>query len=146
MKVILLQDIKSLGKKGEVREVAEGYARNYLIPRGLAVEASGGNLKQHEAQLKRQSEKKARELAEAQNLAAKLGGLVLEIVARTGEAGRLFGSVTAGDIARALENRGFNVDKRKIELSEPIKAIGNYTARVKLYPGVEANLEIRVRP
>lgn len=144
MKVILLQDVKALGKKGDIKEVAEGYARNFLLPRGLAVEASGGHLRQHQQQATAAAGKKAKILADARAVAAKIDGLKLETTARVGEGGRLFGSVTSGDIADLLKKRGFTVDKRKIELSEPIKSLGTFSVRVKLHPDVEAHLQVTV--
>lgn len=144
MKVILMQDVKALGKKGEIKEVAEGYARNFLLPRGLAVEASGGHLKQHQQQENIAAGKKEKILASAKAVAAKMDGCKLEFTARVGEAGRLFGSVTTADIAVLLKQRGFSVDKRKIELSEPIKTLGTFPVRVKLHPEVEAHLEVTV--
>lgn len=144
VKVILQQDVKSLGKKGEVKEVAEGYARNYLLPRGLAVEATGGHLKQLQQRQQRKADKQARELAAAQETAAKISGLELEIGMRVGENGRLFGSVTSSDLTAALAQKGIKVDKRKIELPEPIKSLGSYPLRIKLHPEVEAKLTVKV--
>ncbi|MCW3488952.1 50S ribosomal protein L9 [Dethiobacter alkaliphilus] len=145
MQVILLKDVKALGKKGEIKEVAEGYGRNFLLPRGLAVEASGGHLKQHKQQEKVVAGKKAKALTEAQETAAKLNGLKLEMKAKVGENGRLFGSITSNDVAAALKKQGFSVDKRKVELSDPVKALGTYSVRVKLHPEVDANLELIVK-
>jgi large subunit ribosomal protein L9 len=144
MKVILLQDVKALGKKGDIKEVAEGYARNFLIPRHLAVEASGGHLKQHQQQVDAAAGKKAKVLAQAQAVAAKLEGLSLKITAKVGEGGRLFGSVTSADVAAILQERGFSIDKRKIEMAEPIKALGTYPLRIRLHPEVDANIEVQV--
>ncbi|MCR3920935.1 MAG: 50S ribosomal protein L9 [Firmicutes bacterium] len=144
MKVILLQDVKNFGTKGEVKEVAEGYARNFLFPRELAVEATGGHLKQLHKQEKLQADKKAKVLQEAQKKAAKLEGMTVEIAMRVGENGRLFGSVTTADLALALKKKGVTVDKRKIDLSEPIKSVGTYPFRVKLHPDVDANLALIV--
>lgn len=143
MKVILLQDVKALGKKGEIKEVAEGYARNFLFPRSLAVEASGGHLKQHQNQEKILAGKKAKELELARKTAEKIGKLTVEIQARVGEGGRLFGSVTSSDVAEALKKKGVTVDKRKIELG-PVKSLGTYTARIRLHTEVEATLEVTV--
>lgn len=145
MKVILFQEIKGLGKKGELKEVAEGYARNYLLPRRLAVEATAANVRQQEALLQRRTERLAKERADAEALRNQLEGLLLEITARAGEGGRLFGSVTAGDIAQALESNGFRVDKRKIELAEPVKSLGRFRVRVRLLSEVSAALEIWVK-
>lgn len=144
MKVILEKDVKSLGKKGEVKEVAEGYARNYLFPRGLAVEATGGQLKQLQQRQQRKADQQAKVLAEAEQRAAKIAGMEVEISMRVGENGRLFGSVTSGDLAAALQKKGVKVDKRKIELAEPIKNLGTYPLRIKLHPEVEANLTLKV--
>ena len=145
MQVILQKDVKALGKKGEIKEVAEGYARNFLFPRGLAVEATGGQLKQHKQQEKGAAGKKAKALEAAENTAAKLNDLQLELTAKVGENGRLFGSITSADVASALKEKGFSVDKRKVELSDPVKALGTYSVRVKLHPEVEANLELIVK-
>lgn len=145
MKVILLQDVKALGKKGDIKEVAEGYARNFLFPRNLAVEATGGHLKQHQQQERQAADKKAKILADAQKTAEKLNGLQVTVTARAGEGGRLFGSVTSGDVAAALKGRGFTIDKRKIELPETVKSLGAYSVRVKLHPAVEAKLELIVK-
>ncbi|HZK24515.1 MAG TPA: 50S ribosomal protein L9 [Oscillospiraceae bacterium] len=144
MKVILAQDVKALGKKGDVKEVAEGYARNYLFPRGLAVEATGGQLKELQQQQQRTAEKQAKVLAEAERKAAKISGMQIEISMRVGENGRLFGSVTSGDLAVALQKKGVKVDKRKIELSEPIKNLGSYPLRIKLHSEVDASLTVKV--
>lgn len=145
MKVILSQEIKGFGKKGELKEVAEGYARNYLLPRRLAVEATAANIRQQEDLLQRRADKLARERADAETLRHRLEGLRLEISARAGEGGRLFGSVTAGDIALALESLGFRVDKRKIDFNEPIKSLGLFRIRVRLLAEVSAAVEVWVK-
>ncbi|HHX75454.1 MAG TPA: 50S ribosomal protein L9 [Firmicutes bacterium] len=144
MKVILLSDVKALGKKGDIKEVAEGYARNFLLPKGLAVEATGGHLKEHQRRQQQNREKAAQKLAAAQKTAEKMTGLQVEIAVRVGESGRLFGSVTSADVADALNKKGFTVDKRKLELPETIKSTGVYPVRVKLHPEVEVNLELVV--
>lgn len=145
MKVILLQDVKNLGKKNDLVEVAEGYARNYLIPRGLAAEASAANLRQREQTLKTQSRKRQREEDQARAIADKLKERTIVVTVKAGEGGRLFGSVTSADIARELERQlSVTVDKRRIELEEPIKAVGTYRIPVKLYPGVQATLAVQV--
>jgi large subunit ribosomal protein L9 len=144
MKVILSQEVKGLGKKGELKEVAEGYARNYLLPRRLAVEATAANVRQQEALTQRHADKLAKERADAETLKQQLEGLSLEITARAGERGLLFGSVTAGDIALELEKKGFRLDKRKIELAEPVKSLGRFRVKVKLLAEVNAVLEVCV--
>ncbi len=145
MKVILLQDVKGMGKKNDVVEVAEGYARNYLIPRGLAAEASTANLKQREQTIQSQTRKRQREEEQAQAIAQKIASLRLQIKVKAGEGGRLFGSVTSADIARELERQaGVTVDKRRIELEEPIKSVGTYQVPVKLHPGVQATVAVSV--
>lgn len=144
VQVILQQDVKGLGKKGEIKEVAEGYARNYLFPRGLAVEATGGHLKQLQKQQQVKKAKEAKILAQATETAAKLDTMQVQIAVRVGENGRIFGSVTSADVAQALKKQGVNVDKRKIELPEPIKNLGSYQVRIKLHADVEAKLKVIV--
>jgi len=147
MKVILLAEVKNLGKKGTVVEVADGYARNYLIPRGLAREASPAGLRALEEEQQRVSRRAARELAEAQRLGERMQGLVVTIPARAGEEGRLFGSVTTRDVAGAITRAlGIEMDRRKVELREPIKALGDYPVTIKLHPGVSATVTARVVP
>lgn len=146
VKVIFLQDVKGQGKQGEIKDVSEGYARNYLLPRKLAVEATEGNLKTlraREAQKQREAEERLRQ---AQELAAKLNGMVVEIYAKSGENGRLFGAVTGKQIAEALAAQGIQLDKRKIELEEPIRQPGTVTVTVRLHPEVVTNLRVRVLP
>ncbi len=145
MKVILLQDVKELGRKGEIKEVAEGYARNFLLPRGLAVEATPANLKRHQHDEKKKEDRLAKVLAEAEKTAKQLDGMVLEIVARAGEGGRLFGSVTSSDIARELQKKKVTVDRRRIELEEPLKSLGSYRVRVRLHQNVAATLQVIVK-
>lgn len=144
MKVILQQDVKGLGKKGEVVEVAEGYGRNFLIPRKLAVEATAANMNQLKQQKQAQVQKEKREKAEAQRLAAVLKEKTLVIKAKTGDTGKLFGSVTSGDIAERLAAESIQIDKKKIQLSEPIKSLGTYTVPIRLYPGVNVDLQVQV--
>ena len=143
MKVILTQDVKNLGKKGALVEVAEGYGRNFLLPRGLAMEASQGAVKALEAEKERQQQKVARVAADARAAAAKLQGRTITVKARVGEGTRLFGSVTAKDVAEALlKATKIEIDKRKIEIKEPIKSLGTYPVTIKLHP--EASAEIKV--
>jgi len=145
MKVILVNDIKALGKKGDVKEVAEGYARNFLIPRGLVIEATAGNLKRQQEKEKKMEDQLSKKQYDAEKLAEKINKTSIEITARTGEGGRLFGSVTSGDIADALKKKNILIDKRKIELDEPIKSLGDYNIRVRLHPNVYASLSITVK-
>ena len=134
MKVILLQDVKSQGKAGDIKEVADGYARNFLLNKKLALEATPQNLKNLELQKKKQAEKAAAELAEAKALAAKIADMTVEIKVKTGEAGRLFGSVTNKEVAEAISAQvGQNLDKRKVEIKEPIKNLGQAEALLKLH-------------
>ncbi len=145
MEVILQQDVKSLGKKGDTVKVAEGYARNFLFPRGLAVEATKGTLKKLQQEKMAKAQKAKREEVEAQELAEKVGSVPLVIKAKTGEAGKLFGSVTSNDIVAALKKKGIAVDKRKVQLAEPIKSLGTYTVPVKLLAGVVAELTVEIQ-
>ncbi|HEY8341856.1 MAG TPA: 50S ribosomal protein L9 [Calditerricola sp.] len=144
MKVIFLKDVKGQGKKGEVKNVSDGYARNYLIPRGLAVEATESNLKTLEAQKRSEAKRKAQELAEAKALAEKLEKTTVTIAAKAGEGGRLFGAVTSKQIAEALAKQNLAVDKKKILLDEPIRALGTWRVPVKLHPDVTAHLVVTV--
>ncbi|MGH7863787.1 MAG: 50S ribosomal protein L9 [Candidatus Binataceae bacterium] len=144
VQVILNEDVSNLGRTGDVVKVRAGYARNFLLPRGLAVEANPNNLRAFEHQ-KRVAMSK-RELNKTSSLAAKarIEALTLTISARAGEEGKLFGSVTNIDIERALRERGVVVERRKILLEEPIKLLGEFSVAVKLDPEVEATLRITV--
>lgn len=144
MQVILTQDVKGLGARGDTVKVADGYARNYLIPRGLAIEATKGNLKQLEAHQAEKARQLSRKEKEAEELVRQLEAVTVRIPARAGEGGRLFGSVTAGDVAEALQKLGIKADKRQIELETPIKQLGSYTAAVRVLPGKTTNLRIVV--
>lgn len=144
MKVVLLADVQGLGRSGDVVEVKDGYARNYLLPRGLAAEATAGRVRWMQEQQQARARRQEREREEAARLAAALQGLTVELRARAGEGGRLFGSVTAADIAEALAARGFAVSKRQVELEEPIKAVGVYTVPVRVAHGVVARVEVNV--
>ncbi len=145
MKVILQQDVKALGKKGDIVEVAEGYGRNYLIPRGLAVPLTAGKLKEASLIKEGKAKREERALREAQELAARLQGAVVTLARRAGEGGKLYGAVTSMDIARALEElTGQPFDKRKVELLEPVKSLGSYEVVLRLHPGVQARIKLNV--
>jgi len=144
MKVILLKEVPALGKAGAVKDVKEGYARNYLIPRGLAAEANERSLRVLEGQQKVMADRARRERTESEQLASALETAVIEIHARGGEGGRLFGSVTAQDIADALVRAGFEVGKKQIDLEEPIKTAGFYKIPVRVGPGMVARVDVNV--
>jgi large subunit ribosomal protein L9 len=144
MKVIFLKDVKGQGKKGEVKDLSEGYVRNFLLPKGLVAAASEGNVKQLEHHKQSETKRKDKEKADAQELAAKLGDMVVVIKSKSGEGGRLFGSITSKQIAEELEKKGIHLDKRKIEMSDAIRSLGTTTVKVKLYPEVTAELRVQV--
>lgn len=145
MKVILLENIKALGKKGDIKEVAEGYARNYLIPKKLVVEATPANMKRLEEEKARLKLREIQEEREARKLAERLQGLVLTFTAKAGEGGKLFGSITSKEICDELcKKTKIEIDKKKLELPEPIKTMGRHQVTVHLYRGVTANLEVEV--
>lgn len=145
MKIIFLQDVKGSGKKGEVKEVSDGYARNFLIGKGLAVEATAKNLS--DLQGKKSSEQHKADLAkqEASENAAKLKGKSVTIKAKAGAGGKLFGAVTASHVASAVEEQlGVKTEKKKVTLSTEIKAFGGYTAEIRLYPGISEKISVNV--
>lgn len=145
MKVVLKQDVKSIGKKDELHEVSDGYARNYLLPRGLAVAADAAAVNEVRTKAAAVEHHAAQELAAAQALAKKIGGQTVTLKAKAGQSGRLFGSVTAKDIAAALGQKvGESIDKRKIVMDGDIKNFGSYEIEVKIYPKVTAKLTVRV--
>ena len=145
MKVVLKQDVKSIGKKDELHEVSDGYARNYLLPRGLAVAADAAAVNEVRTKAAASEHHAAEELANAQALAKKLNGQIVAIKAKAGQGGRLFGSVTSKDSAAALTQKvGEPVDKRKIVLDGDIKNFGSYEVEVKVYPKVTAKLTVKV--
>lgn len=145
MKVILKEDVKNLGIMGSVVDVANGYGRNFLIPRNLAVEANPNNLNQikHEKNIIDIKAKKI--IRSAEDLAKQISGITLSIEAQSGEEDKLFGSVTSKDIAEALLKQGVEIDKRKINLEEPIKRLGTYTVSVKIHHDVSANVTVEVK-
>jgi len=144
MKVIFLQDVKTQGKKGEIKEVSEGYALNFLIPRGLAKPASQGNVKTLENQKQAELRRKEQEKIEAQQLGKTLEQLTVVLKSKAGEGGRLFGSITNKQIAEELEKMKIKIDKRKIALDEPIRTLGTTQVPVKLHPDVTATLKVQV--
>lgn len=145
MKVILQKDVKNIGRKGEVVEVAEGYGRNYLIPRGLALEASAGNLRKAQFQKETESNKVARELKDAEKISDKIKAQELLVSARVGEGGKLFGSVTTQELADQLRRQfSVEIDKRRIDLKEPIKSLGTYSVTVKVHPQVHVPIKVKV--
>lgn len=147
MKVILMQDVKALGKKGDVKEVAEGYGRNFLLPRGLAKEATNANIAALERENTRRAEKEAADLTEAKRIAAELKGRRIEMEVKCGDAGRLFGSITNNDIAEFISREiGIDLDKRRIEVAESVKLVGDYTVVVKLHGGIQTEMLLVVKP
>lgn len=144
MKVIFLQDVKGQGKKGEVKEVSDGYARNFLIAKGLAKEATSGNVKEIEAIKKSEQKRKDDELKKAKELANILEEMTLTIKSKAGENGRLFGAVTSKQIAEELMKAKVVIDKRKILLDEPVRTLGQTQVQIKLYPEVTAKLKVNV--
>ncbi len=144
MKVILVKDVKDLGKKGQAVEVSEGYARNFLIPRGLVVLATDSAVRSMEQEKQAKDKRKEREQLGAKKLAEKMKDITLNITARAGEGGRIFGSVTSADIASALAKQGVKIDKRKIELKDPIKVVGTYEVSVRVYQEVVTKITVEV--
>ena len=145
MKVILLQDVKSLGKKGDIVETAEGYGRNYLLPRKLAKEANAANVNQAKADKATAAHRAAQAKDEAVVLGAQVEKVVVTIKMRLGENGKMFGSVTSKDVAEALiKQTGLNIDRRKIELTNSVKSLGEYTAVAKLHPEVTSQFKVMV--
>ena len=145
MKVILLQDVKGTGKKGEIKNVSDGFARNFLIGKGLAVEATNANLNKLEGQKASAQHKVDVAVAEAKEQAAKLEGKKVVIRAKAGQGGRLFGAVTPGNVADVLKEQfGFDLDKRKITVSGEMKNEGDYSAEAKFYSGISAKFTVSV--
>lgn len=145
MKIILTQDVKKLGTRGQVLEVADGYARNYLLPRGLAEEANKTRLKEIQEQNQRQEKKKHQEKEKAEELKQRLDGQSVEIKVKTGGKDKLFGAVTTKEIADALnEKLGVDIDKKKIDVGEAIKQLGEFKIKIKIYPSVQAEINLIV--
>ncbi|MGL5514218.1 MAG: 50S ribosomal protein L9 [Sporomusa sp.] len=146
MKVILQQEVKNLGKKGDIIEVAKGYATNYLLPQKLAIMATADNINSATVQKAAEERKKERALDEAKLLASQMAKIVVTISVKMGEGGRLFGSVTAKDIADALSaQQKLEIDKRKIELKDALKSLGTFTVPIKLHPAVSTQIQVTVK-
>jgi large subunit ribosomal protein L9 len=144
MEVILKEDVPKLGSRGDVVKVAEGYGRNYLLPKKLAIEATAGNknvIEQMKAAAVRRAQK---DKSEADALAQQLAGVTLSFTRRSGEHDQLFGSVTSSDIATELEKKGFNIDRRKIVLDEPLKTIGEFPVQIRLFKEVAGTIKVQV--
>ncbi|CAM4391849.1 50S ribosomal protein L9 [Paenibacillus phoenicis] len=144
MKVIFLQDVKGQGKKGEIKNVSEGYAQNFLIPRGLVRPATEGNVKTLEQQTAAEQKRKQKEKEDAIQLGKKLEEMTVQLKAKAGEGGRLFGAITSKQVAEALEKAGVKLDKRKIEMHDPIRTLGVTQVPVKLHPEVKSTLKVQV--
>ncbi len=145
MKVILLEDVKNVGKKQEIVNVSDGYARNFLFPKRLAMEATPGAAKEVERKQAAQRARETERRLAAEKKAGSLRGKVINVVAKCGAQGRLYGSVTGAEIAEALKNQhGVEIDKRKIDLAEPIRTVGETEVVVKLYPEISAKMTVRV--
>ncbi len=144
MKVILLEDVESMGKTGDILKVADGYGRNYLIPKGLAIEASTKNVKvlEHEKREVARRAEKERKKAEAD--LEKFSGVVCTLFRKVGKQDKLFGAVTTKDIEKTLRDQGMNVDRRHIILEEPLKSLGEFPVKIRLYPGIIAEISVVV--
>jgi large subunit ribosomal protein L9 len=145
-KILLREDVDDLGARGEIVRVRAGYARNYLLPRKLAVEATTSNVKQIEQERAALLKKEAKERTTAEGQAAQMGSLVLEFKRKAGEQGALYGSVTSMDIADALKERGYEVDRHRLHLREPIKRLGDFTVPLRLHREVSIDLKVNVAP
>lgn len=146
MKVILTSDVPTLGKSGEMKVVAEGYARNFLIPQKLAVPAAGGAYRAWQHDIASREEKRKREREEAEIAAQRISSTTLTLGVKVGEGGKLYGSITAKDIADALGRRGIVVDRHKVDLSEPLKTLGTYKVAIRVFPGLTPEVTVAVEP
>ena len=146
MKVLLLQDVKPQGKKGEIIEVNDGYARNFLIRRGLAKEATASVVNETRQRIAADEKRRQEEKAAAEAAAKKLEGTVVEIAIRCGENGKPFGAVTSKEIAEKVAQSGYDIDEKKVVLKDAIKLVGNYEVELKLYPGITAGITVAVKP
>ena len=145
-KLLLRQDVDDLGARGEIVRVRSGYARNYLLPRKLAVEATASNVKQIEQERAALLKKEAAERSTAEGQAEKIRALVLEFKRKSGETGALYGSVTSMDIAEGLKQRGYEIDRHRIHLTEPIKRLGDFNVPLRLHREVSIDLQVKVAP
>ena len=146
MKVILTKDVPKLGKSGEMKNVADGYAQNFLIPQKLAVPAAGGAYRAWQHDIASREEKREREREEADIAATRIASTTLTMGVKVGEGGKLYGSITSKDIADALGRRGIEVDRHKIELDEPLKSLGTYKVAIKVYSGLTPEVTVVVEP
>ena len=146
MKVILTSDVAKLGKSGEMKDVTDGFARNFLIPQKLAVPAAGGAYRAWQHDIASREEKRKREREEAEIAATRIASTTLTMGVKVGEAGKLYGSINNKDIADALARRGITVDRHKVDLEEPLKSLGTYKVAVKVYPGLAPEVTVVVEP
>jgi large subunit ribosomal protein L9 len=146
VKVILTADVSKLGKSGEMKNVTDGYARNFLIPQKLAVPAAGGAYRAWQHDIASREEKRKREREEAEIAAQRISSTTLTMGVKVGEAGKLYGSITAKDIADALGRRGIVVDRHKVDLDEPLKSLGTYKVAVKVFSGMAPEVTVVVEP
>jgi large subunit ribosomal protein L9 len=146
VKVILTQDVPKLGKSGDMKVVADGYANNFLIPQKLAVPAAGGAYRAWQHDIASREDKRKREREEAEIAATRISSTTLTMGVKVGEGGKLYGSITTKDIADALGRRGINVDRHKIELEEPLKTLGTYKVAIKVFTGMTPEVTVVVEP
>ena len=146
MKVILTMDVPTLGKSGELKQVADGYATNYLIPKSLAVPAAGGAYRAWQHDIASREDKRKRERDDAEIVATRIASTTLTMGVKVGEGGKLYGSITAKEIADALGRRGIDVDRHKVDLEEPLKSLGTYKVAVKVYAGLTPEVTVVVEP
>jgi large subunit ribosomal protein L9 len=146
LKVILTKDVATLGKSGELKQVADGYAMNYLIPQGVAVPAAGGAYRAWQHDIASREDKRRKEREEAEIAATRIASTTLTMGVKVGEGGKLYGSITSKDIADALARRGIEVDRHKIDLEEPLKSLGTYKVAIKVHAGMTPEVTIVVEP
>jgi large subunit ribosomal protein L9 len=146
VKIILREHVEHLGERGEIVTVAPGYARNYLLPKGLALKATPGNLKQIELRRRAWDAAESREVADAERIAARLAEVELSVTKKAGESGTLYGSVTSAEVADLLAAEGIEVDRKKIVLDEPIKSLGSFEVKIRLHRKVVGQIKLQVAP